>query len=249
MLKLFLPLVFVAIMPATTKAVNPIAIANTTNVTIAGGTSYSFTVYYSDDGEIDVGSLDSGDVRVTGPGGFNVGATFVSVNINTNGTPRIATYSIVPPGGSWNFGDNGTYNVVMQPNQVTDGLGNPVAAGNIGSFTVAVAMSSPTPTPAVTSNPATNVASFSATLNGSLNPRGATTTVYFQYGLTTSYGSTTATQTKTGNTVQAVSANISGLNASATYHFRMVAHNNGGTSFGSDRTFTTLSATGSPVTG
>ncbi len=105
----------------------------------------------------------------------------------------------------------------------------------------------PTPTPAVTTNPATNVASFSATLNGSLNPRGATTTVNFQYGLTTSYGSTTAMQTKTGNTVQAVSANISGLTASTTYHFRMVAHNGGGTSFGSDRTFTTLSATGPPV--
>ena len=105
----------------------------------------------------------------------------------------------------------------------------------------------PTPTPAVTTNPATNVATFSATLNGSVNPRGATTTVNFQYGLTTSYGSTTAMQTKTGNTVQAVSANISGLTASTTYHFRIVAHNGGGTSFGSDRTFTTLSATGSPV--
>ena len=105
----------------------------------------------------------------------------------------------------------------------------------------------PTPTPAVTTNAATNVASFSATLNGSLNPRGSTTTVYFQYGLTTSYGSTTPTQTQTGNTSRNISANISGLMASHTYHFRIVAHNNGGTSYGSDRTFTTLSATGPPV--
>jgi hypothetical protein len=245
--KLFLPLVFVALMPATTKALDPTAAAGTTNVTNGGGTSYSFAVRYADDGEIDVGSLDSNDVRVTGPGGFNVAATFVSVNINTNGTPRFATYSIVPPGGSWNFADNGTYNVVMQANQVFDGLGNPVAAGNIGSFTVAVAMSSPTPTPAVTSNPATNVASFSATLNGSLNPRGSTTTVYFQYGTTTSYGSNTPMQTQTGNTVRAISANISSLLASTTYHFRVVASNSAGTSLGSDRTFTTLSATGPPV--
>jgi plastocyanin len=105
----------------------------------------------------------------------------------------------------------------------------------------------PTPTPAVTTNPATNVASFSATLNGSLNPRGATTTVDFQYGLTTSYGSTTPVQTQTGDTVRAISANITGLSASHVYHFRIVAHNNGGTSFGSDRTFTTLTATGPPV--
>jgi hypothetical protein len=103
------------------------------------------------------------------------------------------------------------------------------------------------PMPAVTTNPATSVASFSATLNGSLNPRGATTMVYFQYGPTTSYGSTTPMQTRTGNTVRPISANISGLLASHVYHFRIVAHNNGGTSFGSDRTFTTLSATGPPV--
>jgi len=103
------------------------------------------------------------------------------------------------------------------------------------------------PMPAVTTNPAANVASFSATLNGSLNPRGATTMVYFQYGPTTSYGSTTPMQTQTGNTVRPITANISGLMASHVYHFRMVAHNNGGTSFGSDRTFATLSATGPPV--
>jgi N-acetylneuraminic acid mutarotase len=105
----------------------------------------------------------------------------------------------------------------------------------------------PTPTPAVTTNPATNIASFSATLNGSLNPRGTSTTVYFQYGLTTSYGSTTPMQTQTGNTARPISANISGLMASHVYHFRMVARNGGGTRLGGDRTFTTLSATGSPV--
>jgi plastocyanin len=117
----------------------------------------------------------------------------------------------------------------------------------VGTVTVVNPTPTPTPTPAVTTNPATNVASFSATLNGSLNPRGSTTTVDFQYGLTTSYGSNTPMQTQTGNTVRAISANISGLSASHVYHFRIVAHNGGGTSFGVDRTFTTLSPTGPPV--
>ena len=71
--------------------------------------------------------------------------------------------------------------------------------------------------------------------------------VYFQYGPTTSYGSTTPMQTQTGNTVRPITANISGLMASHVYHFRIVAHNSAGTSFGSDRTFTTLSPTGPPV--
>jgi hypothetical protein len=91
------------------------------------------------------------------------------------------------------------------------------------------------------------VTSSSATLNGSVNPRGATTTVNFQYGLTTSYGSTTATQTQTGTTARAITANISGLTTNTTYHFRIVAHNAAGTSFGADRTFRTLTPTGPPV--
>jgi hypothetical protein len=91
------------------------------------------------------------------------------------------------------------------------------------------------------------IASFSATLNGSVDPHGLTTTVYFQYGTTTSYGHTTFSQIKTGNTYQSISANLSGLTASTTYHFRLVAMNTAGTRYGVDRTFTTLTATGPPV--
>ena len=101
--------------------------------------------------------------------------------------------------------------------------------------------------PVVTTNPATLVASFSALLNGSLDPHGLTTSVHFQYGTTTSYGLTTAPQSHTGNTYLNISANISGLLASHVYHFRIVATNSAGTRYGSDRTFTTLSATGAPV--
>ena len=101
--------------------------------------------------------------------------------------------------------------------------------------------------PLVTTSPATSITNFSATLNGSVNPRGLTTTVYFQYGTTTSYGHTTAVQTQTGNTSRNVSANITGLNASTIYHFRIVASNSGGTRDGSDITFTTLGPTGPPV--
>ena len=101
--------------------------------------------------------------------------------------------------------------------------------------------------PLVTTKSATNVASFSSTLQGSVNPNGLSTTVYFQYGTTTNYQFKTAAQTKTGSTALNVSANISALSASTVYHFRIVATNSGGTTFGSDKTFTTLSPTGAPV--
>jgi N-acetylneuraminic acid mutarotase len=112
---------------------------------------------------------------------------------------------------------------------------------------VNVATLSPTGPPVAITNPASYIGSFSARLNGSVDPHGLTTTVHFQYGTTTSYGLTTAPQSKTGNTYQNVVANISGLAASTTYHFRIVATNSSGTRFGRDRTFTTLSATGAPV--
>jgi hypothetical protein len=106
---------------------------------------------------------------------------------------------------------------------------------------------SPTGPPVAITNAASYIGSFSATLNGSVDPHGLTTSVHFQYGTTASYGLTTAPQTKSGNTYQGVSANIGSLTASTTYHFRIVATNSSGTRYGSDRTFTTLSATGPPV--
>jgi plastocyanin len=93
--------------------------------------------------------------------------------------------------------------------------------------------------PVVTTNPATNVTASSARLNGTLDPHGLSTTVYFQYGTTTSYGSRTPNQIKTGNNYQNVFAGISGLTPNTTYHFRIVATNTVGTRYGTDRTFTT----------
>src|SRR5262249_18061603 len=101
--------------------------------------------------------------------------------------------------------------------------------------------------PVVTTNPAAFIASFSATLKGSLNPDGLGTTFHFQYGTTTGYGLTTAPQTQTGDTSRPVSANINSLAAHTTYHFQLVASNTAGTTFGSDRTFTTLTMTGFPM--
>ena len=98
---------------------------------------------------------------------------------------------------------------------------------------------SPTGFPVAITSPATSITSSSARLNGTVDPHGLSTTVYFQYGRTTSYGNRTPNQTKTGNNYQNVSANISGLSAHTTYHFRIVARNSTGTRYGTDRTLTT----------
>jgi phosphodiesterase/alkaline phosphatase D-like protein len=95
--------------------------------------------------------------------------------------------------------------------------------------------------PTATTNVASPVGTTTATLNGTVNANGASTTVTFQYGLTTAYGTTvTAAQSPvTGSTNTAVSRAITGLTNGITYHYRVVATNAGGTTYGADRTFTT----------
>jgi hypothetical protein len=108
------------------------------NVTSGRGQFYQLKVTYSDDAALDVASLGNGDVRVTGPNGFDQLAQFVRVDRARNGTPRTVLYRITPPGGNWDAGDNGAYNVNVVADEVRDNHGTAVAAGNLGAFTVAI---------------------------------------------------------------------------------------------------------------
>jgi hypothetical protein len=99
------------------------------------------------------------------------------------------------------------------------------------------------PSPSATTDPATGVTSSQATLNGTVDPGGATADYpvhyKFQWGLTTSYGNETAIGGPlTGSGGQAVSATITGLTPGTNYHFRVVAYNDDVTINGADRTTT-----------
>jgi len=97
--------------------------------------------------------------------------------------------------------------------------------------------------PTATTTDATDKTAISATLNGSVNANGSSTTVSFEYGTTTNYGQTiTAIQSPvTGNTDTNVSAEITGLNPSTTYYFRVKTTNSIGTTYGSKLSFSTTS--------
>jgi RHS repeat-associated protein len=97
--------------------------------------------------------------------------------------------------------------------------------------------------PSATSEAATSLSASAATLKGSVNPNGNSTTYQFEYGTTTSYGTkvpTTPASAGAGSSAVAVSKAISGLKEGTTYHFRVLATNEGGTTYGADKTFTTL---------
>jgi len=102
--------------------------------------------------------------------------------------------------------------------------------------------------PTVITNQASAITSIGATLNGHVNANGAATTVSFQYGISTSYGSTATYGTVSGSSMTPVSKTISGLLAGTTYHFRTVGTNINGTVYGNDSIFTTLPTTPPTVT-
>jgi len=104
--------------------------------------------------------------------------------------------------------------------------------------------------PTVVTQPASNMTISSAILNGVVNAQGESTTVYFEYGLDTSYGtSVNADQSPLSDSVdENVSKEITGLQPDTAYHYRIVAENAGRTVLGTDQTFTTLPSTAAITT-
>jgi hypothetical protein len=98
--------------------------------------------------------------------------------------------------------------------------------------------------PEVATNPAVEVTTTGAKLNGWVNPLGLSSNYFFEYGKTTSYGNTYPAPPgwSVGSGTSNVFAwnNISGLQPGTTYHYRIAAANGLGTSYGADQTFRTL---------
>ena len=95
--------------------------------------------------------------------------------------------------------------------------------------------------PSVSTNAASSINNNSAILNGSLDNLGnaSTVDVRFEYGTTTSFGSSTSISTR--NSTGLFNASISNLSTNTIYYFRAVASNSAGTVYGSTYNFITTS--------
>lgn len=88
-----------------------------------------------------------------------------------------------------------------------------------------------------------NLGPTMATLHGTVYPGGPSTVAWFEWGTTTNYGNSTVAQSiGSGTTNLNFNTALSGLTAGLPYHFRAVASNSLGVSFGVNRTFSTFSA-------
>ncbi len=84
-----------------------------------------------------------------------------------------------------------------------------------------------------------------ATLTATINPGGKATSYTFEYGTTTSFGTSLPATPKaigSGSSPVAVSQYLDGLKAETTYYYRVVATTEGSTTYGQTRHFTTLAA-------
>ncbi|MGA3172012.1 MAG: fibronectin type III domain-containing protein [Chthoniobacteraceae bacterium] len=153
--------------------------------------------------------------------GFTTAAQLVPLGIS--GTGVAANVSGLISGSTYHFRVDAT-------NTVTTTTGSDVV------FTLLPA----SPPPTALTGTAANVTGTSATLNATVDPNGFATSAMFQYGLTGTYGSVTASQNVgSGTSAQPVVANLSGLAPSTTYHFQVTGSNVNGVSPGGDMTFTT----------
>jgi len=159
--------------------------------------------------------------NLTGTTAVNFGGTAGSITANT-----VTSITATSPAGS-----AGAVDITVTT------AGGTSATSASDQFTYVVP-------PTATTSAATSINSAGATLRGSVNANNSSTAVTFEYGLTTSYGTTvTATQSPvTGASASAVSYAVSGLNPNTIYHFRVNGVNSAVTTNGLDQTFTTLVA-------
>ena len=108
--------------------------------------------------------------------------------------------------------------------------------GSLNNAPAWIVSTAPIGIPVVATLGASGVSGTAATLHGSVLPNYQSTTAWFEYGLTTGYGSTSGSTIVGANNGSAVpvAQGIGGLETGRTYHYRLVASNSAGTAYGDD---------------
>jgi hypothetical protein len=144
----------------------------------------------------------------------------------------------------------GTEQLTVDGNTGTVYVGDLVTFGE--NLATALVGFIPAPAPTIVAKPATVIeVSTHATMNGTVNPNGTLVlSCKFEYGPDTNYGTTVpCNDPGFGNEPVPVSAEATGLTPDTSYHYRIVATNESGTTVGADQEFKTLIEKASATTG
>jgi hypothetical protein len=170
----------------------------------------------------------------------------------TNVTPTSATLNGTDDTNAtttFQYGTTSGYGLTAGPVPVTGGEAHADVSGLSANTTYHFKIAGgqdltfktlPNPTPPLVSDQhASAVTTASAHFSGKINPKGAETTYYFQYGRSASYGNRTASTTVPAGAPISVAADVSGLRPYTLYHWRLFAKNAAGNTPGRDHTFRT----------
>ena len=114
-------------------------------VTSDGGTFFEFDVTYRDNVDVDFNSLDGNDVTVQLAGNsgsplpVSISNLLLDADPMTAGSQPTVTYRVTAPGGTFDQGDNGTYEIFLADGAVSDtrsGTPNATRAQRLGEFDV-----------------------------------------------------------------------------------------------------------------
>jgi hypothetical protein len=122
------------------------------------------------------------------------------------------------------------------------GFGSPVCGtpGGIESYGADRTFTTPSPSaPGVSTGAVSYLSSSSATIAGTVDPNGASTTYEFDVGTDTSYGVRIFGNAGSASASREFSAALANLQPGTTYHYRIAATSPYGTTYGADQTFTT----------
>jgi hypothetical protein len=105
----------------------------------------------------------------------------------------------------------------------------------------------PPTAPTASTGEASNVTLTTATVAGTIDPEGLETSYELDLGTDTTYGTSIYGQAGSGSASTEVTVGLQNLAPGSTYHYRIVAINSDGRSYGADRSFTTP-AYNNPIT-
>jgi hypothetical protein len=151
--------------------------------------------------------------------------------------PRFSGTATIP-----SIACEGLSGIVVGPlvTAVMSGPDNPFAL-HIGPYEPAA--------PSVETSPASGITQVSGVVRATVNPNTEPVgDCHFEYGTSPSYGTSIPCSSSpgSGSNREPVKAQLTGLNEETTYHFRIVATNPLGTSYGGDESFTTLGPAAQP---
>jgi phosphodiesterase/alkaline phosphatase D-like protein len=175
------------------------------------------------------------------------GSTLSVGSLNKVSTGASDYSSITPSNPCCNFrNDYGDYTGLDAAGGVAYPVWSDNSTGDGEAFTFISTLGPQRPT--VVTGSTNGIGQSTATVNGTVNPNGQSTTYHFDYGTTPAYGSSTPdANAGSSGAAQSESASLSGLSPNTTYHYRLVATNGTGSTQGLDQTFTTAAAPVAPT--